>query len=202
MIPVFCCFYTIDTIYEQEAARLRQSLDVLGLRHDMRPVDSLGSWALNAGMTADFIHLMLDEHDGPIVYINADAVVWSMPYLLAALDPVDHDIAVHYRRGVEMLNGTIWLGNTRKCRDTIDDYRLRIGKKPGDRNEQRHLADAIREIRPRVFKLPPEYCWIHDIMADDLAGVDPVIEHLQCSREFTGSEFLPNRRVRLKRIGG
>lgn len=199
MIPTFVCFYTLGTMYEHEAARLRASLDVLGLKHDLRGVESKGSWAANAAMTATFLRDMLHEHDEPIVYVDADAVVWELPTLFGELSPAEYDIGIHYRKGEEALNGTLWLSNTTACRDLIDDYRQRVEDSPNERNEQRHLAKAIAASKPRVYHLPASYCWIHDIMADDIEGV-PVIEHLQASRVATNSTLLPNRQRRLEEI--
>jgi hypothetical protein len=202
MIPTIVCFYTVDNIYEQEAARLRASLDRLGLRHDLRPVESRGSWAANAGMTAGFLCDMLDEHKGqPIVYLNADAVVWKRPVLFEGLSDAVCDIAAHrtLRRG-QLCNGTLWLANSELCRKVIADYRRGVEASPGDMDEQRHLDIAIRANPScREYGLPEAYCLIHDLMKTPVQ--EAVIEHLQCSRTQTGSSLLPGRIKRLKELG-
>lgn len=202
MIPTVVCFYTVNTIYEQEAARLRRSLDALGLAHDLRPVESRGSWAANAGMTAGFLCNMLDDHKGkPIIYVDADAVFWKRPVLLEHLTADACDIAAHRAVRGHLNNGTLWLANNAVCRDVVTDYYRRVINTPGEKDEQRHLDFAIKaDPRCRLFQLPESYCFIHDLMKSDPEAA--VVEHLQASRQFTGSSLLPGRLKRLKEIEG
>lgn len=199
---IYCAFYTIGTIYEQEADRLRKSLDRLNLFHDISGVEDLGGWIANTRQTAGFIRQMREKHAGPICYLDADAVVWNRPELFGCLS--EFDIAVHYRRGAELLNGTVWLNDTPGARSVISEYQNNLDRYPGCKNEQVMLDAAINGMKDsiKVYRLPPEYCWIHDIMADDLGKAKPVIEHLQASRQATGSTLLPNRLKRLAEIGG
>lgn len=198
---IFTAFYTIGTIYESEAARLRRSLDRLGLRHDLHGIQDRGSWKENTHHTATFICEMLDLHDGPVVYLDADAVVWRQPVMFDDLSA--YDLAVHYRKGTELLNGTLWLANTPACKRTIRTYRELVSANPQDRNEQQYLAHAIRRTSPNVYRLPAGMCFIHDLMKDDLApGEQVFIEHMQASRTSSGSSLLPNRIKRLQELEG
>lgn len=208
MNPIFTAFYTRDTIYEQEAARLIRSLDRLGLEHDVRAIDSLGDWQANSGHTATHIATMQAAYPGrPIVQLDADAVVWQLPTLFDSLPSSGCDIAVHYRKGQEMLNGTMWLAPTDGARLIIQRYReyvIRAG--PNCHNEQRMLQNAIAESSDlvKVQVLPAGYCFIADLMKEDLApGEEVVIEHLQASREAPGhySAYTESRRKRLAEIG-
>ncbi len=195
---IFCAFYTIGTIYETEAARLRSSLDKLGLDHDIVGVPDGGSWAANVHKTAAFTLAMQLKHDGePVCYLDADAVVWSRPEILFALDADQTDLAFHRRRGVELLNGTLWLANTEASRAACQRYIDLCEANRHERDEQRFLWQAVEQLGSRWVNLPASYCWISDIMAEDISGEDPVIEHMQCSREASGSSLLPNRRARL-----
>jgi len=200
-MPVVTAFYTTGTRYEAEAARLRASLDKLGLRHWIIGVEDRGSWAANVKQTPEFLLRAMRHWSGqPIVYVDADAVFWRRPDLFAELSPADHDIAAHYRAGQELLNGTLWLSNSPACERVIGTYWTLVVGNPKERNEQLFLDRAIRELKPRVFQLPAAYCWIHDVMANDLNGDEPVVEHLQASRE-EGSSWLASRRKRLAEIG-
>lgn len=203
MPPIYTAFFTRATIYEQEAARLRRSLDRLGLPHDFTAIADRGSWEANTHFTAIHLQAMQAKYpDRPIVYLDADAVVWQTPAIFDDLAELGtHDIAVHYRRGVELLNGTLWLAPTLTARIVVDRYAAACAARPAFRDEQRFLAQAINETPGvRVLRLPPEYCWIHDLMADDIGDKDPVVEHLQASRAVSGSSLLPNRVARLKAI--
>lgn len=202
MQPIFCCFYTIGTIYEREAARLRSSVERFGLEHDFKPVPDRGNWRANTHYTATFTLEMQHKHEGrPVVYIDADAFIWQSPELLLNLKPEETDIAFHRRRGIELLNGTVWYANNETSRALSSRHAELCRLHPDFRDEQRFLWTAVEEIKPRWVNLPASYCWIHDVMATDLGDQEPVIEHLQASRESSHSTLLPNRRARLAYLG-
>lgn len=206
--PIYTAFYTRGTMYEQEAARLRASLEALGLPHDIRAIDDRGNWVRNAAYTAHHIHAMQIEYpDRPIVQLDADAVVWKRPTLFdeGGGMAAGTDIAIHWRRGHELLNGTIWLAPTDRARLVIEKYRDLVISRPECTNEQTLLDCAIGECAEllKIFKLPAGYCFIADIMQNDLAeGEAVVIEHLQASRVANKSPMLPGRERRLREIDG
>lgn len=204
MPPIYTAFYTIGTRYEVEADRLRRSLDRFGLKHDIRGVADRGSWVLNTQLTAQHIHDMLHAYPTrTVVQLDADAYVHRYPELLDELAEDDIDIAVHYRLGRELLNGTVLFNPTPMARAVAAEYLRLIASDPRCRDEQTKLAAAIVNLSPalHVHRLPPEYCWIHDVMAADIGDRKPVIEHLQASREATNSTLLPNRRKRIAELG-
>ena len=197
--PLYVAFYTVGTIYEEEAKRLRASLDRFGLEHDIVGVQSRGDWYANTCMTAEFLCKSLDGHKTrPLVYVDADAVVRRYPAIFDDLDPAQHDLAAYRLPNGEQPNGTLWLSNNHKCRVVCEIYRQRVLASPKERNEQRHLDDAMCDHNGlRVVTLPVTYCYIHEItpaVPDD----EIVIEHLQCSRTQTGSTLLPVREARIE----
>lgn len=206
MRPIYTAFYTVNTIYEQEAARLQRSLESHGLEFDLRGIESRGDWYLNTHYTATHILTMMRAYpDRAIVQLDADAVVWKYPDLFDQLTSSSSDIAVHYRRGHELLNGTMWVAPTCQAFKVIEEYERLVSVDPRNcHSEQRMLQAAIQRMpETRVTLLPAGYTFIHDIMKDDLGEGEPVvIEHLQCSREMSKTELLPNRRKRLAEIGG
>ena len=61
-------------------------------------------------MTARHIQAMQAKYPHrPIVQLDADAYLHRTPVLFETLPAIGADIAVHYRQGNELLNGTIWL---------------------------------------------------------------------------------------------
>lgn len=206
--PLYTAFFTTNTIYEQEAARLRRSLDRLGLEHDIRPVADRGDWMKNAALTASHVCAVLADHpDRFVVQLDADAVVWSHPKLFDELIEAGNcDVAVHYRAGVEMLNGTVFFAPTAAAKAVAATYLDLIESCPGCTNEQTMLAKSIEQHRgaARIVWLPAAYAWIGDIhKREDLSPfTEPVIEHLQASREWHKSPMLPSRLRRLAEIEG
>lgn len=204
MRPLYTAFYTKGTLYEQEAERLRTSLNAQGLEHVIRSVPDRGSWIANTRHTAEHICEMLANYsDRPLVQLDADAVVWKYPWLFDDLWKDDADIAVHYRQGRELLNGTLWFNVSPAAREVAELYRTLIANSPGCANEQTMLAAAIEEMgdRLKVHRLPAGYCYIFDIMNGDLPdGEEPVIEHLQASRERSRCDAWERRRKRIEEI--
>lgn len=202
--PIFIAFYTRGTLYEKEAARLVASLGKFGLSHDVTPIDCRGGWVENTSYTATHIARMQAKYPTrPIVYLDADAVIWDRPVIFEVLPESGADIAVHYRLGSEMLNGTIWLAPTEPARQVIEKYReFVIRHHPV--NEQRMLQNAIAEMADtlKVHDLPAGYCFIPDIMKNDLApNEQPVIAHMQASRERHNTDALQNRRAWIREMG-
>lgn len=208
MSPLFTAFYTVGTRYEAEAARLRRSLHRLSLEHQLRPIEDRGDWRSNTHQTARHIAAMMDAHpQRPIVQLDADAVVMKPPELFdelsAGMDYEGHgpDIAAHWLKGSEFLNGTLWLAPTKACRAAIGRYVELCTLHPTFRDEQQFLRQAIDETPGlRVCRLPASYCFIHSFSAAEVADEDVVVEHLQASRESTGSTLLPARRSRIEQL--
>ncbi len=201
--PIYTAFYTRGTIYEHEAARLRASLERLNLEHDIRAIESRGDWVKNSRHTASHVCEMIEAYPRrPIVQLDADAVVHSHPALFD--EPGDCDLAVHYVRGKQLANGTVWINATPAARQIIARYRELIELNPGCCDEQKMLEIAVAEAvdLARCRRLPASYCWICDIhQPGDLApGKAPVIEHLQASRVERKASNLANRIRRIKEI--
>lgn len=199
---IYCAFFTKRTIYEDEVERLRESLAELKLPYHLRPVDDRGSWNANTQRTAEHICEMLSAYpDRPVVQLDADAYVHRVPKLFE--DGIDCDIAVHYRQGHELLNGTVYLAPTPGARLVAEKYLEIVKANPGQCNEQLCLDYAIKELADliRVYKLPAGLCWISDIMRNDLAeGEEVFIEHLQCSRVVKGTGLLQSRINRIAEL--
>ncbi len=200
--PLYTAFYTRNTFYEQEAERLRDSLDKFGLPHDIRPVDSQGDWIANTKLTATHIVTMLKAYpDRPVVQLDADAFIHRRPDLFE--DGLDCDVAVHYRQGHELLNGTVYFAPTAGAKMVAEKYLEIIQANPGCANEQTCLDAATKELSDliKLYKLPAGYTFIADIMRNDRAeGEEIVIEHLQASRQARGTGLLESRNRRIAEL--
>lgn len=168
--------------YRREAAKLIASLACLPIDYHVQPIASLGSWWANVHCRPSFLLAMLDVYPGrDIVWIDADGIVRRYPELLDSLDRGRWEVAVHFRKGVELLGGTMWVANTEAGRRLMaawaeyDASRLQF-------KEQYNLQALLRIRREfRVAELPATYCQIFDLMRG--AG-EPVIEHFQASRRM------------------
>lgn len=171
-----CCFHTGGP-YRDEAERLRASLERCGVRYRIDEVPSRGSWDANVCITPEYIRDVMHTTDGPVLYLDADAVMHSVPVF-----PAGYDVQVHYHGGYELLDGTLWLANNAVSRSLVDQWcdETTVGVW-----EQKTLQDILeRRDDIAVNRLGPEYCCIFDTTRALHPGVEPVIEHLQASRRL------------------
>ena len=108
------------------------------------------------------------------------------------LDNLRADIAaVHFREKDELLSGTLYLGNTRKCHKIVQRWirlneqypeKLPNGKPAWD---QRTLKMAINQIKGTNFiELPQAYTFIVELTQRYYPGLNPVIMHTRGAKRF------------------
>ena len=186
-------YYTVNTPYEKEAQNLLQSLNKLGINHDISGVKTLGSWQANTRFKAGFMLDMLIKHPNHrLLYVDVDAVVHSIPDLFKNYSC---DIAVRWQdfrwRKNECLSGTIYMENNERTKRICElwrDINVTEGNK-SNRMEQWNLDTVINQMKKEdpnfTYKnLPPEYTMIFDSMRGMYPNITPVIEHFQASRRF------------------
>ena len=185
-------YYTVNTPYEQEAQNLLQSLNKLGINHDISGVKTLGNWQANTRFKAEFMLDMLVKHPNHrLLYVDVDAVVHKSPDLFKNYSC---DIAVRWQdfrwRKNECLSGTIYMENNERTKRICELWRD-INVKEGNqsnRMEQWNLDTVINQMKEdpdfSYKNLPPEYTMIFDSMRGMYPNINPVIEHFQASRRF------------------
>jgi hypothetical protein len=197
-----CSFHTSK--YSAEAARLAASLERAGITEvvlsDM--IDS-GDWYANTAKKANYLLDMRSVIRGPLVWLDADAVVHRD--FQKDFEPLECDMHMRQFRGT-WLTGTIFMADTEACIDILkswvayNDAQQIKGNKEG--GGQANLNRVIEQGGPwTVGHLAEKYCHIFD-----LDKGEPVIEHLQASREFHwftrahDAEPLQRRNKRLKEV--
>lgn len=169
--------------YVAEADQLEATLQTHGLDYEITEWADGGSWAANTSAKPTFLLDAMARHDGPLLYVDVDARIRSVPDMLYALTPEDGDVAAHYLLDRELLSGTVWLSNTPACREMVEAWKARCDADP-DRWDQKHLQDLLETERWRVVRLEPQYAFIFDISRRAYPGVEPVIEQMQASRRL------------------
>ncbi len=185
-------YYTVNTPYEEEAQNLIQSLNKLGLNHDISGVKTLGSWQANTRFKAGFmLDMLIKWPNHRLLYVDCDAVVHKSPDLFKNYNC---DIAVRWQdfrwRQNECLSGTIYMENNERTKRICElwrDINVQEGNE-SSRMEQWNLDTVINQMKSDpnfTYKnLPPEYTMIFDSMRGMYPNVIPVIEHFQASRRF------------------
>ena len=189
---VIVSYYTINTPYEKEALKLKDSLSKLNVSYDIVGVKNLGDWQANTRFKAKFMQQMLNKHQGKsVVWVDSDAVIHSYPKLF---DTYDCDVAVRWQdfrwRKNECLSGTIYLANNPLTHELCKRWENQnIAEGPNAKTfEQWNLGKVITEMKNegkiKDENLPPEYTMIFDSMRKMYPDTVPVIEHFQASRKL------------------
>jgi len=186
-------YYTVNTPYELEAQNLLESLNKLGINHDISGVKTLGNWQANTRFKAGFMLDMLIKHPKHrLLYVDCDAVVHTMPDLFKNYTC---DIAVRWQdfrwRKNECLSGTIYMENNKRTKRICELWRdINVNEgNSSSRMEQWNLDAVITQMKAEdpgftVKNLPAEYTFIFDSMKAMYPNAIPVIEHFQASRRF------------------
>jgi len=195
--PVIISFYTIETGYEKEIERLKDSLRRFNLEHKIYSFEPTGTWRGNLNYKSKTILMALDEFkDRDIVFVDADAIIKRSPFLFTKLsEREEHHIAAHFyeyspRSGDanELLSGTLWIRNSAKGRKLIRTWH-NIALKRSNVRHQKCLKLAMIEMikkgqlkKSDIYKLPFSYTCIWDY--PQAKTCEPVIIHYQASRKL------------------
>jgi hypothetical protein len=177
-------FFTVNSIYETEAARMVASAWRLGLSVHTWPFISTGSWVRNASVKPTFLLKQRESRRGALLYVDVDAVFHRDPW--PVLSCMDCDIAVYRERG-RLLSGTILINDTPAARELLADWKRRCNENPEvwDQVALQELLDEDRlsdKPRYREGALSSAFCWVFDRVSNGKPG-KVYIEHLQASRE-------------------
>ncbi len=181
---IITAYYTKDTLYEEQAARLKNSLDKFNVPYYITGIESKGSWQKNTSYKPTFILEMLEKFNPlSIVYVDCDAEFLKYPVLF---DTLNCNIGVHlfdrtcYNKKIqkkfEVLSGTIFLSNNEKVKSLIKLWKAKCDK-DNFTFDQHHLENILAG---EFYNLPGEYCKIFDKWSGVI--LDPVIVHYQASR--------------------
>lgn len=174
-MTTFVTFATPD--YVRHLCGLVESMLPHRLPFEASVVSRSGAWAETCARKPG--HLLERWSWDPLCWLDADARVRAYPALL--VEGLRADVAWH-RFGVEDLSGTLWVSGTRRAKRFLEAWHDRCTRAP-QTWDQHHLAGALEESGATHAELPAEYCWIHDLSPKRYGAADPVIEHLQASRE-------------------
>jgi hypothetical protein len=198
-------YHTEDPLYRREAARLSASLRRLNLPVVLTSTPP-GDWLSVVRRKAEFLREERRRHRGRLLYVDVDAVLHSDPW--PYLNGIEADVAFAVLRDGKARSGTVFIADTTGAAAFLDDWCKRLAERP-EAWDQAVLNDVVRdqrESRPvgyTVELLPPSLCYIFDRAAQTGAsGSQPVVEHLQASREqkATDGELFQRRRQRIREI--
>jgi hypothetical protein len=200
LMPIFISHYTLDTEYENIVERLVDSLKKHRLDFDIEAIQTLGSWRANSNYCAKQVQQMLKKHyPRPVLRLDADAVVQRYPVLLESPEfykttDVAACIWKRFRKGGELLGGTMYFNNTSATQKLVDEWVVQsCDNKNTKKKRNPDLLELLlfkgfhmnrkqhKNLPCRFTMLPLEYCKIFDLMEKEVPA--PIIEHFQASRK-------------------
>ncbi|MEX0409808.1 methyltransferase domain-containing protein [Aquibium sp. LZ166] len=202
------CYHTDDTFYASEVARLRRSVEVLGLKLDITVVPPTQDW-LSAVRLKPIVLLEARKRiRGPLLYIDSDAIVHRTPWPYLRGYCGDIAVAGHPRQAI--ISGTIFLNDTEGAIQLLEEW-IAVQDANPDHWDQHSLEHLVlrhgKASGPhRIEYLPPELCRVFDrVYPRPIEPIEPIIEHLQASRERFAGETevnvnLTRRRQRIAEV--
>ena len=173
-------YYTDDDIYSQHALLLRKSLEKFGLKYDIEKIETT-NWLKATGFKPGFIENKLKTYNEPLLYVDIDSIFHAN--IESFFAGIDEDIAVYYTPENELLSGVIYVKPSERTLRLLELWRDAMKASP-DVWDQRILQQILSNHQEiSIYRLPPEYVFIFDTFREKYHGLQPVIEHLQASRE-------------------
>lgn len=176
--------FTPNTIYVEEANKLRESLVKHDLKHHIYEIEDTGSWEKNCQQKAICLRRAFDEYpDDNIVWVDADAIIFEYPKFF---DDTNSDCSWFvFNNGTvrELASGTLFFRNNTICRKLVDSWiKLNSSNMEWD---QRNLKAVAQELtgQYKYTELPSSYCKIKDRPCQ-LKEPD-IIVHYMASRRVT-----------------
>ena len=174
--------------YQKAAARLKASLDKLGLTSDINEIPDKG-WQANVRHKPTYVLEMLKKHSDAyaVVWIDADGDVVQKPTVFWE---IEDDLAVRFlhwnaKNVDELLSGTMFVRNSEAMLKAMEEWIEELANAPANLScpEQRVLQDMLPRLAIKVKSLDEPYCRILRDGGRRGVPADSVIVHYQFSRE-------------------
>ena len=110
-------FHTPDEVYRAEAARLKSTLDALGLEYKFFEVKPEGNWVRTTLLKPHWISKAREELSGPLLYIDVDAFVHNDPW--PYLSQFDGDMAAVVYNNAQLNSATLLINDTANAREVL-----------------------------------------------------------------------------------
>ena len=210
-------FHTPDEVYRAEAARLKSTLDALGLDYKFFEVKPEKNWVRTTLLKPSWILKAREELSGPLLYIDVDAFVHEDPW--PYLSQYDADLAAVVYDNGELNSASVWINDTQGARELLtrwlggadnrrgaDSGELEPTGENGDQGVLRQAVLAAEKTGDQSIKFqrfPVNMTYIFDRIDWYFLYGPVLIEQLQASRESTQHEKrLARRRARLAELEG
>lgn len=191
MKPIVVSYHT-DAYYQEYAEKfLIPSLNRFSLKYDIRSLPDLGDYFSNLNQRPAFLLRMMEHHQGrDILLIDVDAEIVSFPERVLNCP---EEVGVHFLKpsataAPRPFAGTLFLRNCNGVKELLRLW-IDLARAYPFALDQETLgaALAIKVRFIRVDDLPPEYCWVENLMRPLWPKAVPVIRHLMAGGKRPGT---------------
>ena len=183
-MTVITSFYTPDWKYPKFAKQLLSDCEQLGLRHYIVEKESKGDYAKNCNIKPFFIKEMLEKFKKPILWVDVDGSITSVPELLYSDEILQYDVAANRPawNANKVHVGSMWFNYTKSAADLVDAWCESVSMGGVDDGQFNSIwnkyKDSIRfyELPSKYFvilkslnsDIPEDSCIVHRISKSDL----------------------------------
>ena len=188
MLPTIISFYTEKTPYEREAQDLIASCEKFHLPYVVDGIPNFGSWEKNCCFKPKYILKQLCRLNQPILWLDADAIVYQKPSFFENLDT---DIGLHTNANLskshpsKVNSGTLLFYPTTsaftllKQWDRETEHLLSVDPEPWD---QISLRNVLFRSNIKIHYLDSRYCRIFTKIQTEEELKSSFFIHFQASR--------------------
>jgi len=187
-------FYTQGTPYEGEIGEMVLSAAGFGLEAVAHALPHPGSWRKAALLLPQCISRERERSPKDVLlYLDADARIKHRPILPEG----DYDVGLYYLpnsprsrfpNGEELCTGTCVWWPTPVANELLESWSLACSTPEADSvfGLDQEILQGLVEQRPalKVWRMPPEWCWMDTISRLHYGNREPVIFHGQASRRY------------------
>ncbi|WP_194847570.1 putative nucleotide-diphospho-sugar transferase [Candidatus Neptunochlamydia vexilliferae] len=188
MTPTIISFYTPNTGYEKEIEGLITSCKKQSLPYSIDPIPNFGTWEKNCCFKPKYILKKLLDLQGPVLWLDADAIVFQRPFLFKDLDA---DVAVRIVDELpddhpsKMISGTLFFNNTPAAIEVLkewDEETERLFRTDPELWDQVSLRNVLLNSQAKVYPLDARYYQVFNKIEDEKTLEEAFIIHFQASR--------------------
>ena len=169
-------YYTQDWIYPKYAESLQQDCERLGLNHIIKEMPSSNNYVGNCNIKPNFIRDQLLNLKSPVLWMDVDGSILSLPDILMSSDLLSYDIAANQPVGnsKRIHVGSIWFNYTNPVLEFINAWVDKVQGSIDDAAFNGVWAEHKNKLN--VLLLPEKYFFIHKTNKQ-LIPSDTVIVH-------------------------
>ncbi|MCP5504043.1 MAG: hypothetical protein H7A41_02695 [Chlamydiales bacterium] len=188
MFPTIISFYTENTPYEKEAEDLAASCEKFNLPHEIDPMPNFGSWEKNCCFKPKYILKKLSDLQKPVLWLDADAIVYQKPTLFESLET---DVALHSNHSLpenhpsKVNSGTLLFYPTPASFSLLekwDQETERLLEEDSEPWDQISLRNVLFKSGVRIYFLDSCYCRIFTKIESEDELKNSFFIHFQASR--------------------